>query len=124
MDDGAAPSSIYGDGEGLALLPRQVRADGTTPIAPGGMSDRPDGFRLALLGRTPFGRGLVKLEWEVKPLGVPFNGQNIGRSSAWISTGTAGASLNELVTGLQRGTPYHWRIRLRYHPVTSPFQQT
>ena len=65
----------YGNGGGVSLHPRQRRGDNAAPIAPGGKSDRTDGFRLALLGRTPFGRGQVKLEWEVKPLGVLFDGQ-------------------------------------------------
>jgi len=26
------------------------------------------------------------------------------------------------VTGLSEDTAYHWRARLRYHPVTTPFQ--
>ena len=113
----------YGAGGGLPLLPRQRRGDNTAPIALGGKSDRTDGFRLALLGRTPFGRGQVKLEWEVKPLGTLFDGRNTGTSSTWLSTGTAGVSLGQLVTGLASGTPHHWRVRLRYHPATSPFQQ-
>ena len=32
-------------------------------------------------------------------------------------------AFNELVSGLSAGTAYHWRMRLRYHPVTTPFQQ-
>ena len=32
-------------------------------------------------------------------------------------------ALNELVSGLAGDTLYHWRVRLRYHPATTPFQQ-
>jgi len=109
-------------GIGLALNPRQRQGDDTAPIAAGGKSDRKDGFRLALLGSTPFGRSQVKLEWEVKPLGTLFNGQGLGSSQSWADTG-AGVSLNQLLTGLTPGTPYHWRVRLRYHPASTPFQQ-
>ena len=65
----------------------------------------------------------MKLEWEVKPLGTSFNGSGTGRSAAWQDTTTAGASLNELVSGLTAATPYHWRVRVRYHPAGSPFAQ-
>lgn len=44
------------------------------------------------------------------------------RSAAWLDTGTAGAELDELVTGLKANTLYHWRVRLRYQPATTPFQ--
>jgi cell division septation protein DedD len=113
----------YGNGGGLSLNPRQRRADDRGPVAPLGRSDRPDAFRLAALGRTPFGRGKVKLEWEVKPLGVPFDGAGLHQSAAWLDTGTAGAQLSELVSGLAANRLYHWRLRLRYHPATTPFQQ-
>jgi hypothetical protein len=112
----------YGNGGmGLSLKPRQRRADDSGPIAPLGLSEG-NAFRLALLGRTPFGRGLVKLEWEVKPLGTPFSGSGTYQT-AWLDSGTAGVEFNELVSGLSEGTVYHWRVRLRYHPVTAPFQQ-
>lgn len=31
--------------------------------------------------------------------------------------------LNELVSSLATNTVYHWRVRLHYHPATTPFQQ-
>lgn len=108
---------------GLPLVPQQRRADDSAPIAHNGQSDSADSFRLAAVGRTPFGRGLVKLEWEVKPLGAPFDGTGLGQSAAWLDTDVAGVALNELVTGLIANTQYHWRVRLRYHPASTPFQQ-
>jgi hypothetical protein len=113
----------YGNGGGTVLLPRQRRGDNTAPVAPGGKSARSDGFLLALLGRTPFGRGQVKLEWEVKPLGTLFDGKGTSASPSWVSTGTTGVAFNQLVTGLAPNTPYHWRVRVRYYPARSPFQQ-
>jgi hypothetical protein len=38
-----------------------------------------------------------------------------------MDTGAAGASLNELLTGLEPGS-YHWRARLRYDRAATPFQ--
>ncbi len=47
----------------------------------------------------------------------------MGRSADWVDTGTAGAQLDELAGGLSADTLYHWRVRLLYHPATTPFQQ-
>jgi len=79
-------------------------------------------FRLAASGRTSFGRGRARLEWEVKPLGQAFDGSGLARSATSLDSGTGGAPLNEVVTGLQLG-PNHWRARLLYDAATSPFQQ-
>jgi len=40
-----------------------------------------------------------------------------------MDTGRGGVDISELVSGLSVGTAYHWRVRLRYHPTTTPFQQ-
>jgi hypothetical protein len=118
-DEGQALLYYGNDGPGLLLRPQQRRADGLAPIAPGGRSREPGSFRLATLGRTPFGRGRVRLESEVKALGQPFDGTGT-QQGPWLDTGTAGVALDELVTGLEPG-PHHWRLRLRYDPVTLPF---
>ena len=73
------------------------------------------------LGHTPYGRGDVKLQWELKPLETPFDRTNLGETS-WMDTGTAGHAFNELVGGLALDTGYHWRIRLLYHPSNTPYQ--
>jgi len=110
-------------GPGLSVRPQQRRSDDTALISALGASDSASSFRLSALGRTPFGRGLVKLEWEIKPLGALFDGTATQMSAGWIDTGTAGASLAELAEGLSSPTVHHWRLRLRYHPATTPFQQ-
>jgi hypothetical protein len=116
--------AYYGNGgPGLSLNPRQRRSDNSAPIAHLGMSDSDDSFRLALRGRTPFGRGKVKLQWEVKPLGTLFDGTGAQESATWVDIGAQGAVLNNRVGGLATGTAYHWRVRLHYHPATTPFQQ-
>ncbi len=120
-DEGAA-FVYHGNHGGLSLHPQQRQSDQRAPIALLGQADRPDRFHLAMLGRTPFGRGVFKLEWEVKPRGVLFDGTGVQRSATWLDSGTAGAQLNELVSGLDANTLYHWRVRLRYHPATTPFQ--
>jgi hypothetical protein len=112
----------YGNEGGRILKPRQQRHDDSAPIAHLGRLEA-NAFRLAALGRTPYGRSRVKLEWEVKPLGTPFDGTGTQQSTGWMDTGTTGIEFGELVSGLSTNTAYHWRLRLCYHPVTTPFQQ-
>jgi len=123
QQDAAGRAFLYlgNGGSGLSVRPQQRRKDDLASISPLGSSESGNGFRLAALGRTPFGRGLVKLEWEVKPLGVLFDGTGTQMSPGWIDSGTAGAALSELVTA-PRLSVLHWRARLRYHPATTPLQ--
>jgi uncharacterized repeat protein (TIGR01451 family) len=105
-------------GAGLTLRPRQMRSDGTVHIAPLGKSDSASTVQLRLTGHMPLGREKVKLEWQVAPLGTPFTSTSVisGTSAGWTDTLTAGAVITQNVTGLTPGTPYHWRVRLRYRP--------
>jgi YD repeat-containing protein len=113
-------SVYYGNaGDGLHLLPRQMRTDGSAPIAPLGLSDSLTGVQLRLIGRMPLGREKVKLQWQVAPLGTPITattGIISGTSGTWIDTGTGGSVITQTVTGLESATPYHWRARLLYRP--------
>jgi hypothetical protein len=114
----------YGnEGLGLSVRPQQRRTTDVAPISPLCTSDAPDRFRLAALGHTPFGRGRVKLEWEVKPLGSPLNGIVTKGGVHWSDTGVTGVDLSELETGLIDEEMYHWRVRLLYDPVTTPYAQ-
>ena len=122
-DEGSAFLYCGNSGSGISLNPRQRRSDDNSPIARLGRSDLCDSFRLALLGRTPFGRSKTKLQWEVKLLGTPFNGAGLHESVDWTDADTAGAQMSELVTGLSPDALYHWRVRLHYHPAITPFRQ-
>jgi hypothetical protein len=122
LDEGRAFVYYGNGGAGTSVRPQQRRSDISVPIAPLGRSNAPN-FRLAALGRTPFGRGRVKLEWEIKPLGTPFNGLGTQQSAAPIDTGTDGTGIDELVTGLGPGV-HHWRIRFRYGTAATPFAQS
>lgn len=102
----------YGNGgDGLDVRPHQRRADDTRPVAPGGQVVSPSAARLAALLRTPFGRSDVALQWEIKPEGTAFDGTGLGQS-AWMDGGVAGASIDQLVSGLAFETRYHWRVRI------------
>jgi hypothetical protein len=115
----------YGnDGPGLPVGLQQRRADGTAPIAPLAAIDAGDGFRLALVGRSPFGSAEAKLEWELKPLGVGFDGLDTQFGSEWLYTGTDGIALDQLVFPPAAQTTYHWRARVRYRAATTPYQRS
>jgi len=121
--DRGGVSTFLGNSDGLTLHPRQIRVGGAFPIARLGSSGEEDAFRVSVLARTPFGRAFVKLEWEVEPLGVPFDGAGTETSATWFDTSPFGVTRAESVPDLEEGDPYHWRVRLLYHPRTSPFQQ-
>jgi hypothetical protein len=122
-DEGRA-SLYYGNGgDGLHLLPRQMRTDGAdppgplAPIAPLGMSDSDTSFQLSLIGRSPAGREDVRLQWQVAPLGTSFSAAGvISGTSGWTDVLTAGVEITQTVSGLMPETPYHWRVRLLYRP--------
>ncbi len=122
-DEGQAFVYYGNAGPGLSLRPQQRHSTDTGAIAQLGVSNSPDSFRLALLGRTPFGRGGVKLEWEVKPLGALLNGLDTQTAVHSSDSGTSGKPLSHLVSDLVEAMPYHWRVRLRYDAATVPFQQ-
>ena len=119
--EGAAFVYYGNGGKGVSLRPEQRRADNSrqlarlTSVAPSGS------FRLATIGRSPFGRANVKLQWEVKPLGQPLNATGTQIAPSWSNTGTAGIQLNQSVSLAQPG-PHHWRFRMLYDRATSPFQ--
>jgi len=112
-------SVYYGnESDGLHLLPRQMRTDGSTSIAYQGMSDARTAFQLRLIGRMPIGREYVRLQWQVAPLGTPITANSVisGVSTAWTDVLTTGVEISQTVSGLGPGMPYHWRVRLLYRP--------
>ena len=110
-------SVYYGNGgDGLHLLPRQVRGDGSAPVDHLGMAELRV-FQLRLLGRMPLGREDVRLEWQVAPLGTPIAATNVlSGTSGWTDVLTTGVEISQTVPGLAPGTPHHWRVRLLYRP--------
>ena len=110
-------------GQGVPVIPRQLRIDRSAPVAPLGRAG--DGmFAIAALGRTPFGRSEVKLEWQVAPLRGTFN-VNLNPVQAqygWTDSGISGAGLSRSLLLVDGDGPYIWRIRTRYNPGSSPFQ--
>ena len=103
-------------GSAFALMPQARQSGTSTPIQPWGKSTA-NGFDLRIRGRTAMGRTRVKVQIEVKPLGVSFNSAGFTTSGSWTDIGTAGLSLTQAVGGLQANRPYHWRARLLYEPA-------
>jgi hypothetical protein len=121
-DEGRAYVYYGNSGDGLDRIPRQARADDSAPIAALGLSGSSDGFLLKALGRTPAGRGKVRLQYEVKPFGTPFDGSGLVTGPPY-DTGAPGAGgsvvgLSGLVSGLTSDMLYHWRLRIL---TDSPF---
>jgi hypothetical protein len=86
-----------------------------------GLSDSDSAFKVSAWGRGMLGRGEVKLEWEVKPVGVLFDGTGTQRSPAWTDSTTGYVVLKDPVyVGV--GGAYHWRVRVRQRATTSPYQ--
>ncbi|MCK4421590.1 FG-GAP repeat protein, partial [candidate division WOR-3 bacterium] len=107
----------YGNSDGIALVPQQMKTDvGSTPVQLLNATGTQD-VRLKLIGRTPAGRGKVKLQWEIKELGQVMNGIGLGISSSWYDTDTNGIEIAEDITGLGEHKAYHWRVRLLYSPL-------
>ncbi len=111
---GAALVFYGGGGHGEARAIRQLRTDGV-PMALLDLTREDLEFDTALLGRTAAGRGRVRLEIEIEPLGQPFDGLGLV-SGAFSPTGPPGSEgsvspLTLRATGLVLSTPYTWRAR-------------
>ncbi|MCK4597440.1 FG-GAP repeat protein, partial [bacterium] len=116
-EEGQAYLFAGAEGAGLPFRPRQARADGFSLVGPLGSSGSQTQFRLQVTGWYPAGSDSVKLQWEVKPLGTNFDSTGLGESASWVLADSAnGVELDELVSGLTQGTPYHWRARVLYRP--------
>ena len=115
-DEGAAFLYFGNSNPGLAVTPRQFKTDDTTSISHLLSSDSDTSFKIAATGRSPMGRSKIMLEWEVKELGVSFDGTGTGTSSLWQDSGVSGYQFIETVSGLLPETDYHWRARFLYPP--------
>ncbi len=102
---------------------RQRRGDDSAPLALLGRTGTPPALRLKALGASAAGRSRVRLEWEVKPLGLLFDGQLSGRGT-WADNGLGGAgnppTLDSGNLTLPAAATAHWRLRVAsrspYHP--------
>ena len=114
----------YGNGgPGRRYNLRQLRTDAMTPIALLCRSDSETQFRINATMLTVYGRTRMQMEHEVKPRGVLFDGLNT-TPGGFFDTGNDGqVNFGRLVSGLDPGTQYHWRVRAKYDLVKTPFQR-
>ena len=110
---------------GRDRIPRQARSNDAAPIGLLGKSQFQNGFLLKALGRTSAGRDEVWFEAEVKPLGEPFDGQDLAQSprmdtGAPVMNRGSAVTLKNNVFGVQNSTSYRWRLRLRSTRRSSP----
>ena len=110
--EGAAYVFYGNDGPGLSRAPRQFQPDSGARLAPLGVSSDADGFRLSAPGRWPEGRARVRLQWDVKPLGVPFDGTGLQSTAVTAVGGALGpVEVSSDISGLSPAQPFHWRAR-------------
>lgn len=85
---------------------QQLREDGTTPIAPGALTDE---TAVSLRGTIAVvdARAVVRLEVEVRPVTEPFQDLRVAVSDR-VAPGTA---VTVTVRDLQDETAYHWQAR-------------
>jgi len=114
-DAGRVSVHLGNDGGGVDRIARQARVDDEAPIDLLGRSDSETSFRLKARGRSAAGRGNLRLEWEVKALGTPFDGADIVQGPS-VDSGEptldgSAVELAALVADLPAG-PYRWRLRV------------
>ncbi len=117
--DGLGEISLYLGGEGGGVLRgiRQTRQDGSTRVALGAGSFGT--FQMSMDLRSPFGRGKMRVEYEVQRGGQAFDGSGIARTD-WLDAGAPvpgqGIMLHwseiASVAGLTPGDPVQWRARV------------
>ena len=109
-------SVFYGNGgDGLDRTPRQLRPDGA-PLSPLAILSADLTLRLEARACGVAGPVVAQLEWELKPLGVPFDGVGKEQGTGTVVAGGPGAAcatapVTGLAQGLAPGYPYHWRLR-------------
>jgi hypothetical protein len=122
-DEGRATVYYGNGGAGRLTLPRQLRTNGSTPIAIAGRSDSPAEFQIRANLPSVFGRTRLLMEHEVKPRGALFTGSGTVPGVMTDTGGDGALDVARLVFGLIPDTQYHWRVRARYDMVKTPFQR-
>jgi hypothetical protein len=109
----------YGNNGGAPLAPRLFRDNLSTPIQSLGRTHSTSSVGAGIFARSFEGRTNVKVQYEVKPLGVAFDESGLVQSSAWTDPGAAGTIVNQVIPGLSSSERYKIRIRALYDPVQS-----
>jgi len=121
----------FGNETGLDRAVRQLRQNGSTPIALHGMNDSWSSVRLAGWARTAMGRGRVQAQFVFAQAGDTFGTSAPNSEGTWRDTGTPGSAGSRVFATtaplgtLEDDTAWHWRLRWRsdspYFPWTPWF---
>jgi hypothetical protein len=109
---------------GIDRSVQQERVEGPTLLALLNASDEDNQFQLRARLRTPLGRGRVRFQYDVAPVGTIFPGPIGVTTVTWRDTGVpvpgqgSRLTFRRTVSGLTPETAYHWRAR--YH-FDSPY---
>ena len=110
--------AFLGNGNGgLDRIPQQ-RGPSLQPLALLDKSQSETQFRVHARARSASGRTRVRLQWEVKPYGTPFDGTGLSTQLIPAQTQPPDPALGSFIdlglpaTGLDPGTWYHWRVRI------------
>ncbi len=110
---------LGGGGDGMDRIPRQQRSAGVSqpPIALLGVSTTTSSFRLRSRARSAAGRIRLQVEYDVRSWSDAFGAQGIHFSNELMSSPPAGdgtrTNFSSLISGLEAGTTYKWRLRFR-----------
>lgn len=103
-------------GFGLHRRPILLQSNGTRPISLLGKSDSPHLVILGALARTPMGRGRVRLQCQLAPLGGSFG--DMDSQSPILDTGPpvpgegSRVQIQHAMSGLTPFSCYRWRVRV------------
>ncbi|MBN8549861.1 MAG: FG-GAP repeat protein, partial [Deltaproteobacteria bacterium] len=116
-DEGRAYVYYGNAGTAVAARPQQLTSD-IIVMQPNGAT-RDTRFSFMISAYVPTGRTKARLVWEVKPLGVVFDGAQFQKSPNFTDIAVPGQTLSQTVSSLTDMTRYHWRARLQYFPFLS-----
>jgi len=127
--EGAAFVFLGGNAWGMTQDPAVLaKPDGSYVATPGLVWDT-DQVRLTLAdgaetdGWTSDGPVAIRLEWEIKPWAVAFDGTGLGRSMEWYDPADGTVSFDELISIPGDVNGWHWRARVLHLPLNL-FQAT
>ena len=91
------------------------RVGSTIPIHAGAASPV-SAFDVWVNAWSSYGTGRAKIEVELKPQGVAFDGTDLVTSDEWVDIESDYTEFQFTMDGLDPATAYHWRARLLYDP--------
>jgi len=123
---------VYYGGGGIGnsrTTVQQYSPVSSSVVGPGGLTYYNGQVRLAIYGKSPFGKTRAKINHEYKQNGTPFSGAVISNGTGSTGTGgfnhlpLTGMEIFQDIDGLQTGKLYKWRARVQYDLASNPYQK-